>query len=651
MARKAFCPHILFVLYLKEVNLSLGELADPISSRSQSPVDQPERYPYQPALDGIRALAVTGVLLFHFGVDQVKGGFLGVDVFLVLSGFLITTLLLREGITNKRINIVAFYGRRVRRLLPCLLLVMIAVIFFGRYVADQLQLEELQGDAISSVFYFANWRFISSGGGYFEQFGSLSPLRHLWSLAIEEQWYLIWPLVVVGLLKLVGLPSGCRRWVWAVVTSTGALISVLLMVLLVNDANTNRVYYGSDTRVQALLIGTTLAVLFYGRAFTNQAQRFLDMAGLLGLLGCLVMFWRVDEGDTWMFRGGFALVAVLSAMLIAGAAGSATGFTQRLLTVPPLPALGRISYGVYLWHWPVFVYLDSYRTGLSGNSLFVLRCIITLLLAIASYELIERPIRQRTWSSWRGALITMSSVAVIATMVLVLIPFKNSKFEAVNLNIGIPKTLPSGPRMMVAGNSVALTLASGYQKNLLSRPVKLADVSLSGCDLPFPRFIKCQTVFNRWRAGIEKFDPDITIVMGGRWLIEDRIINARAYRAGTKKLARLLLKTLKQGLQILTARGATVLLLTFPSCRPSVTAQDYPPSTAKWLNGLFKKAAQSQGPLVKVIDFDAFFCPDGGATIRGTVETVDGAHLTKAGAADTWKWLEGQLVLGERSIT
>ena len=282
-------------------------MARPIDDTEASPIDQPRRYPYQPSLDGVRAIAVLAVVLFHFEVGGFDGGFLGVDVFLALSGFLITTLLLREFAETKRIRIGAFYGRRVRRLLPALFLVIAAVAFFGQYAADEFQLEHLRGDAISSIFYVANWRFIGTGGGYFEQFLSPSPLRHLWSLAIEEQWYLVWPLVVFAGVALVGLPVGRRRWGWVAFTVAGAVVSAGLMALLLDEENVNRVYYGTDTRAQALLIGTVLAVLVHARQLTPRAQRIVDALGVVGLAGCVAMFVGVDATDTWMYRGGFAL--------------------------------------------------------------------------------------------------------------------------------------------------------------------------------------------------------------------------------------------------------------------------------------------------------------------------------------------------------
>src|SRR6266568_6454696 len=406
---------------MPRVETTLPEQISPQRAKP-SPIDQPQRYPYQPALDGIRAVAVSGVVLFHFGVGVAGGGFLGVDIFLALSGFLITTMLLREFASSRRIAIGAFYGRRARRLLPALFLVVVAVALYGHFYADQLQLLKLRWDTLASLFYTANWRFIASGAGYFEHFAAPSPVGHLWSLAIEEQWYLVWPLVVTGLLFVFGPPVGRQRRKWIVVTLGLAALSAVTMAALVKDANVNRVYYGTDTRAQTLLIGAALAMILHARSLSARTQRWLDATGLVGLFGCIALFTTVGAADTWIYRGGFALTAVTATALIAGAAGPSNGWTRRVLSLPPLPELGRISYGLYLWHWPVVVFLTQGRTGLSGAALFFVRLATTLLAAIASYELVEQPIRHHRWPLRRAAITTGAAIVATASLIVVATP-------------------------------------------------------------------------------------------------------------------------------------------------------------------------------------------------------------------------------------
>jgi peptidoglycan/LPS O-acetylase OafA/YrhL len=604
----------------------------------ESPIDQPDRYPYQPALDGVRALAVSSVLLFHFGVGDVSGGFLGVDLFFVLSGFLITTLLLREHAATGRVRIGAFYGRRARRLLPCLFLVLVAISLFGKLAANQAQLTRLRGDALSSILYVANWRFILSGNSYFEGF-SPSPLTHLWSLAIEEQWYLFLPLILIGLLRLIGPPIGRRRWTWIAITAVGVVLSAGLMATLVNDTNLSRAYYGTDTRAQAFLIGTGLALLFHGPSFDSANRRWFDLAGLTGLVGCLAMFWRVGAADTWMYRGGFMLMAACAALLIAGVARSTSGVTSTLLSLSPLPELGRISYGVYLWHWPVFVYLNQERTDLSGSSLLIVRTAVTLLLAIASYELVERPIRQRRWHGWPVIAVPLGGAAVIVALVVAFIPNPIANAALVNPATVDTQRAANGPKVLVAGDSVATTLAQGYRQGVLGRATTVADGSIVGCGLEFPDS-ECSGVFKAWRRDIKRFDPQTTILLLGRWELLDRVIDNHILRVGSHPMARALSQRLDQGLSILTARGGTVLLFTVQSCFPGGNSA-YTPAAAMWFNSLLQSAADRFGPTVRVVDFAGFVCPAGEPSV-GII--CDGLHFCPSGGEQVWNWLGEQAV-------
>src|SRR6478609_10027156 len=214
---------------------------------------------HQPALDGVRALAVIAVIMFHAGNTYATAGFIGVDVFLVLSGFLITLLLLRELRTSGRVAFGAFWMRRARRLLPALILVLLAVALFGAFVATDDEALGLRGDLLGSLFYVQNWRFVLSGASYFTQFGSPSPLRHMWSLAIEEQWYLVWPLLLFGIMKVT---RKNLRLVMAIILVLAAGSALLMAALYHQGGDASRAYYGTDTRAQALLIGAALAVLF-----------------------------------------------------------------------------------------------------------------------------------------------------------------------------------------------------------------------------------------------------------------------------------------------------------------------------------------------------------------------------------------------------
>jgi peptidoglycan/LPS O-acetylase OafA/YrhL len=383
-----------------------------------------------PALNGLRAVAVIGVVAYHLQLGWASGGYLGVDLFFVLSGFLITTLLLEEWAGAGRISLAAFWGRRARRLLPALFLVVGALALYlmadavwgGPGANGLVDLSGLRGDAISTLLYVNNWHSIFAHQSYFAQFSTPSPLQHTWSLAIEEQFYLVWPLVLLVLLRVA------RRW-WRragmVLTVTlGVLSSVLMAVLFHPGADPTRVYYGTDTRLFDLMAGATVAFVAASRPQPRpQARRTLHVVAPLAAV-VLAVFW-VRAGTpgglptNFMFEGGFLLCAALAALVVADARLTEPGAFSRALAWRPLHFIGTISYGIYLWHWPVIVYLNGARTGLSAWPLDLLRITVTLLVSTASYYLVERPIRlahARGWVRWWAA-----PIAGVLTAVLIVV--------------------------------------------------------------------------------------------------------------------------------------------------------------------------------------------------------------------------------------
>ena len=237
---------------------------------------------YQPALDGLRGVAVLAVLLYHGGVTWMRGGFLGVDLFFVLSGYLITTLLFVEWGRRRSIDLIAFWIRRARRLLPALALLVIGVMAYAAVVAGASEAGRIRGDGLASIFYVANWRFVASGQSYFDQFTTPSPLRHMWSLAIEEQFYLLWPVVVLALLKWRPSLRLFER-----LFAGGAIVSAVLMAVLYHPGDDpSRVYYGTDTRAQALLVGGTLAAILIRARGAEGAAGAVRSVGTRRRRGC-----------------------------------------------------------------------------------------------------------------------------------------------------------------------------------------------------------------------------------------------------------------------------------------------------------------------------------------------------------------------------
>lgn len=366
--------------------------------------------PYLGGLDGLRAIAVVAVIAYH-GLDaglpagfSPEGGFLGVEVFFVISGYLITALLVAEHERSGRIDLVAFWRRRARRLLPALFLLLGGATVLALAFADDA-LDTLRTEVPAALLYVTNWFLITSDQSYFEAAGRPSLLQHLWSLAIEEQFYLLWPIVVVAALRLVGRRGLLAATLLGVAASTWQLWTLFGQVERYGDVS--GVYYRTDARAAALLIGAAAALCWrpWERAATQPLGRAVRLvvasAGAVGLAVVVAaQYWFTNDVIRWerieqLYRGGFLATSVATVLIIAAVAvpGSASG---RLLGWAPLRWIGRRSYGLYLWHWPVFqLTRPRVDVDLGGWDLTVLRLALTLVLAECSFRCIEEPIRQR----------------------------------------------------------------------------------------------------------------------------------------------------------------------------------------------------------------------------------------------------------------
>jgi peptidoglycan/LPS O-acetylase OafA/YrhL len=376
-----------------------GEQADPFPSRRGADLG------YVPGIDGLRALAVVAVILYHAELSWIPGGFLGVEVFFVVSGFLITSLLLSEVRNDGSVALGNFWVRRARRLLPALFLVLTATSVLALLFAPG-EVAELRGDVLSALFYVTNWDFVFSDKSYFEIMGRPPLLQHLWSLAVEEQFYLFWPLIFIAGMR--GL--GKRRFAWAI--AAAALVSAAWMALLFDEgSDPSRVYYGTDTRASALLIACALAFWWSPwrlRAdIAAGAKVVLNLVGFLALLAVLRILIVTDEFDPGLYRFGFAGLSLLTAVVIAVTVhpGALLG---RVLGWAPLVWIGKRSYGLYLWHWPIFqVTRPDLDVPITGVPNLVLRLGLTVGAAELSYRYVEMPIRRgalgRWWTSMREA--------------------------------------------------------------------------------------------------------------------------------------------------------------------------------------------------------------------------------------------------------
>jgi peptidoglycan/LPS O-acetylase OafA/YrhL len=352
----------------------------------------PNRLSYITGLDGIRAVAVMAVLFYHANSPWALGGFLGVETFFVLSGFLITSLLLAEWQSTDGIDLKNFWLRRARRLLPAVwLLLLVLPILAVLFAGDALP--RLQEDIPAALFYITNWVYIVREVPYFEAFGRPPLLQQLWSLAVEEQFYLLWPLILLFLLRIL------KHSRYGLLTAMSIIVaaSTLWMALLYSpDADPLRIYYGTDTRAAGFLVGAMLAVIWSpGRQSYASSRRIFETFGWGGLIALVILYNRLNEFQPFLYRGGILLTALASALLIVGAS-SPTTWISRFLEIPLLRWIGSRSYSIYLWHWPVFMLTrPGVDIQLPALLIRVGQVAVTFLLAELSYRWIETPVRQQ----------------------------------------------------------------------------------------------------------------------------------------------------------------------------------------------------------------------------------------------------------------
>jgi len=349
------------------------------------PVANAPHIAYRPGLDGLRAIAVTAVFLYHARIDWLPGGFLGVDLFFVLSGYLITSLLLVEWEARNRIDLRRFWLRRARRLLPALVVVVLASLALAAIFARQ-DLAHTRGDAVSSLLYFTNWHEIIANHSYFNLMGNPSLLQHTWSLAIEEQFYIVWPLLLVPCLVLVG-----RRRLPMLVIAGIAASAALMWILYNPSGDPSRVYYGTDTRAFLLLMGILLALVWPWIQRLRQALPLLELLGVAALVGAVLLFRQMQQFNPTLYRGGDLAAAFCFVVLVAAVAHPRTGIGEAL-GVAPLRWVGERSYGIYLWHWPIIVLVAGVNTRPSPG-VVVAEAALVLTAAMLSYKFVEQPIR------------------------------------------------------------------------------------------------------------------------------------------------------------------------------------------------------------------------------------------------------------------
>jgi len=422
--------------------------------------EEEPRLPHVPALDGLRALAVAAVFAYHAGIGWARGGFLGVDVFFVLSGYLITGLLLTDYRRTGGLRLLRFWRRRARRLLPALFLLLVGVSLAVPLLASD-QGFRLRADVLAALGYVSNWRLIFEHQSYFQSLGRPPLLQHLWSLAVEEQFYLLWPVALALLLRW----REPRRLAGPIL-GLAAASAVLMAVLHDPTGDPSRVYYGTDTRVAGILVGAALAcvpIRWRTRPgpMATGGRLVLEASGVAALWGLWLCLSRVDQFDPRLYRGGFLGAAVLAGIAIV-VATHPRSWVAAALGLRPLVWLGRRSYAIYLWFWPVLMLTRPHSdVPLRGTPLLALRMAITLALATASYRWVEKPVREgalgRAWADVRSGLARRARPSVTATRWAV---GSALALVAVSTALLVGHPVPAAPFAVPAAASAAVPAAT-----------------------------------------------------------------------------------------------------------------------------------------------------------------------------------------------
>ncbi len=655
------------------------------------------RLAYLPALDGVRAFAVVAVMMYHGGLSITTGGFMGVDAFFVLSGFLITSLLVSEWHESLSIKLSAFWARRARRLLPALLLMLVFVAFYASVIVPKGTYGALRLDSLATLLYVSNWHFILANSNYFAETAQASPLIHTWSLAVEEQFYLIWPLVVLGLLRI----TKTLRPLFVVCCVAALGSAVEMLVLFRHSVSTNRVYLGTDTRAQCLFIGCALAVglvllttrshnegrLDKGELWSpagNTGRTLCGLAGLAGAALALTIWVSTSTTSAFPYEGGFFLIGLATAGVILSAIGAPRSPVPRFLSLAPVRYIGRISYGLYIWHWPLFIWVNEARTGFSGYGLFALRALVTLAVSVASYHLVEQPIRRGTFlRQWRAYVAVPSAVAVVL-VAMVTATFGSSAALANNASGtggagSIPKpilpttasTTSSVPtatapqvRVLLFGDSIALTLGVGLADPSLQSKYdyQLSDDGILGCgvvngpevELMGARYqtgsaCNGSTAVNgipldkqpwpfQWLNAMYVTHPNVVVLLAGRWEVVDREYQGKWTNILNPVFAAYVKHQLELTSALVNAAGARMVYLTAPCTDEGESPDGAPwpednPARLAEYNKLVREVAAEHPQTDSVVDLYSVTCPGGKFTtdIDGqAVRRSDGVHFTDA---------------------
>jgi peptidoglycan/LPS O-acetylase OafA/YrhL len=585
-------------------------------------------------------VALLGVLLFHAN-GALPGGYLGVDLFFVLSGFLITSLLLAEQRETGRIALGPFWIRRARRLFPALLSLMPVVAIYGRYFARTEELLTVRAQALAALAYVANWQAIFRHQSYWQLFAAPSPLEHTWSLSIEEQFYVVWPLLVSLVLR-----RRTSRTLLGVCLALSVL-SMAAMLYLFDPGNTTRAYLGTDTRMTGILLGAALATLISPNdQFDARAVRILDGCGLLAVLGLGVAWATLRGTNAFLYHGGFWLTELGALSLIACSVAGERSVVARVLTIRPLTWLGTIRYGVYLWHWPVNVFFSTERTHLHGIGLHALRFALTFAIAIASYRFLEQPIRRHGVPFNRPLYIVPAAVA-LSVFLVVNATYAEGRSEprAPSAQLSSSGFAPEFVRFRIAvfGDSTANSLGWSL-RNLHGQGVAVELMGKDGCNMLEDT---CQG--SRWVEQVQSIHPNASIVYLAGVFLYGFHVNGDWHTACRPDWDAKLGRVLALRLGELAHEGGVVFTATVPYPvgpyeNDSNDRREFH-ERVDCINAVIRKSAAAT-PGVRMLDIGARLCPDGVCQQEvGASELVrpDGVHFSIDASKGLAHWVYEEL--------
>ena len=647
-------------------------------------------------LDGIRALSVLAIIAFHSGLSWIPGGYYGVDAFFVLSGFLITTLLVGEWGTSGTIGLRRFWARRARRLLPALFFLVAVIGIVMATLPGVFSTPHAFANALSTLFYASNWYQIHAGVPYFSLSSQPSPWVHTWSLAIEEQFYLVWPLVLLVVLGFGSRRGGSRpvsidperakrRRLHLLFTlvCVGALASAALMAHLAPHGYDARAYYGTDTRAQALLVGAAIAVglTLWGR--TCRRPRWARLASglaLAGVAGTAALWATTAETSTFAFRGGFLAASLAAGAVVLGCAVAPRSLVVRLLELPPLPQLGRISYGMYLWYWPTLLATSDRRLDWGTYQLFALRVVLTVAIAALSYEFVEKPIRYGALRRWRMATVAPVGVAAALGAVLAgtLVPVAATALQGEQLRAPVAgrateQTIrPMSNRMLVVdsilhastnkpvkvllvGDSLAGSLGVGLALEASQYGVQVVNEGSPSCSVSMQGEIQvlwytvppgppcdvggnADSVLNTWRQWVDAYNPDVVVYLA-RGETFNQQVDGVWQNLGEPVFDSYVGSRFSSAAGVLGSRGAAVVFLTLPYFDSGISGAGTPwpednPLRVQVDDAIMRGVAAASGGKVDVFDLNALVSPGGhySPTVGAVnVRCGDGVHFSQSG--------------------